>query len=80
MVDCWASVGKPEPIKTCRFDTRIDYVYATPSLLESYKLKSVQHIDDAASDHNMVIATFDITTEWIRLEPLVLLIHQLVQL
>jgi len=59
-VDCWSLAGKPDPIKTCRFDTRIDYVFATPSLIQINKLISVQHVDDSASDHNLVIANFDL--------------------
>jgi len=58
MVDCWELIGKPDPIKTCRFDTRIDYVYGSPSLLEEWSLQSVDTVDDPASDHNLVIATF----------------------
>lgn len=42
-----------------RFDTRIDYVYATPSLLNIHPLEAVRHVDDRASDHNMVIAEFN---------------------
>jgi len=60
MVDCWEVVGKPRPIKTCRFDTRIDYVYASPALLDQWQLVSVQTVEDTASDHNMVIATFNL--------------------
>ena len=58
-VDCWTLAGKPDPIKTCRFKTHIDYIYAATSLFQNFKLISVQHIDDNASDHNMVIATFN---------------------
>ena len=58
MVDCWELAGKPEPIKTCRFDTRIDYIYASPSLLDHWELVGVETIDDPTSDHNLVIATF----------------------
>lgn len=45
-------------MKTCRFDTHIDYVYANNKLLSKYNLEEVVHIDDDASDHNMVKATF----------------------
>ena len=60
MLDCWELSGKPPPIKTCRFDTRIDYIYVTPAWLEKWNLNSVETIDDKASDHNMVISTFNI--------------------
>ena len=61
-IDTWAHVGQPPPIKTCRFDTRIDYIYATPNLVNDetspFRLVSVKHIQDDASDHNMVMAEF----------------------
>ena len=58
MLDCWELSGKPLPIKTCRFDTRIDYIYISPTWLDLWNLDLVRTIDDNASDHNMVIATF----------------------
>ena len=58
MLDCWELAGKPNPIKTCRFDTRIDYVYITQSYLDKWDVDKVQTIDDTASDHNMVIIIF----------------------
>ncbi len=59
--DCWEKAGRPGPLKTCRFDTRIDYVYASPSFLRRHALVSVAHVDDRASDHNMVVAEFQIS-------------------
>jgi len=56
--DTWHLVGCPPPVKTCRFDTRIDYIYANPKLLSIYKVQEVVHVNDPASDHNMVKATF----------------------
>ena len=56
--DAWFQAGRPKPVKTCRFDTHIDYVYANNKLLSKYNLEEVVHIDDNASDHNMVKATF----------------------
>jgi hypothetical protein len=56
--DSWQQVGCPEPIKTCRFDTHIDYVYANDQILSKYKVEHVLHVDDPASDHNLVKATF----------------------
>ena len=46
------------PIKTCRFDTRIDYIFATDNLFLKYEVQKVLHVDDTASDHNMVMTTF----------------------
>ena len=60
MLDCWELYGKPQPVKTCRFDTRIDYIYVSPIWLESWNLDYVQTVDDKASDHNMVISTFSL--------------------
>lgn len=57
-IDCWVRAGSPKPIKTCRFDTRIDYIYATPALFRKTDLVDFQIVDDRASDHNMVLATF----------------------
>ena len=61
MTDCWQLVGKNRkigPVKTCRFDTRIDYVFANENWLKLWSLKKVETVDNKASDHNMVIATF----------------------
>lgn len=64
-MDTWVEAGSRPPVKTCRFNTRIDYIYATGHLLGDCKetttssklrIKSVRHIPDQASDHNMVIA------------------------
>ena len=56
--DSWQQVGCPEPIKTCRFDTHIDYIYANPKVLSKYRVSNVMNVDDSASDHNMIITTF----------------------
>ncbi len=56
--DTWELAGRPPPIKTCRFDTRIDYIYANDKFLELFTVEKVIVVDDDASDHNMVIATF----------------------
>ena len=61
--DSWHLTGCPEPIKTCRFETHIDYVYANDKFLSKYKVQEVVHVDDTASDHNMVMATFVIKQE-----------------
>ena len=62
MQDCWESAethAKIGPIKTCRFDTRIDYVFANESWLEKWKLQKIETVEDNASDHNMVVASFE---------------------
>ena len=46
------------PIKTCRFDTRIDYIFANNNLLSKYEVQKVLHVDNTASNHNMVMTTF----------------------
>ena len=56
--DSWHLAGCPAPIKTCRFDTHIDYVYANEKFLSMYNVENVIHVDDPASDHNLVKATF----------------------
>ena len=45
-------------MKTCRFDTRIDYIFANNKWLKTWSIKQLETVDDDASDHNMVIATF----------------------
>ena len=37
---------------------RIDYVFANNEYLETWSLKRLETVDNNASDHNMVIATF----------------------
>ena len=56
--DSWHLGGCPKPIKTCRFDTHIDYVYANEKLLSNYRVQEVLHVDDRASDHNLVKVIF----------------------
>lgn len=58
--DCWTIVGCPKPFKTCRFNTHIDYIYANEAMLDKAEVISVTHIEDSASDHNMVLAKFKI--------------------
>ncbi len=60
MVDCWEEAGKSGELRTCRFDTRIDYVFASRSFLDAHKLVKCQHIVDSASDHNMILAEFEL--------------------
>ena len=61
MLDCWELAdtdSKVGPLKTCRFNTRIDYIFATESWLGKWELKRVETVEDTASDHNMVIVSF----------------------
>ena len=62
MVDCWETADentKIGPLKTCRFNTRIDYVFTNESWKRKWKLIKIENIDDRASDHNMVMGTFE---------------------
>eukprot|EP00094_Tigriopus_californicus_P000649 TCALIF_00630-PA protein Name:"Similar to CEP85 Centrosomal protein of 85 kDa (Homo sapiens)" AED:0.09 eAED:0.09 QI:0/0.75/0.55/1/1/1/9/88/730 len=54
--DLWMKAGEPKPVGTCRFGTRIDYVYASPGWMNLFQLVSVDHVDSTASDHRMVMA------------------------
>ena len=56
--DAWALAGRPGTSKTCRFDTHIDYIFCNATWLSKYSVDKVEHVEDTASDHNMVIATF----------------------
>ena len=58
MMDCWGSADedfKLGSLKTCRFDTRIDYILLNAMMLNTWILKQIETVDDNASDHNMVI-------------------------
>ena len=57
-IDTWRSVESGLPIKTCRFGTRIDYIFASPQLLEKFNVIEVIHDTDTASDHQMVVTKF----------------------
>jgi len=62
-VDCWQEAGlsgRQGPLSTCRFATRIDLVFVSKDLLAPDKLVSVSTLDDKASDHNLVTATFSV--------------------
>ena len=56
--DAWTLAGRPGTSKTCRFDTHIDYIFCNATWLSKYSVDKVEHVEDTASDHNMVIATF----------------------
>ena len=57
-VDTRSCVKSCLPIKTCRFGTRIDYIFASPQLLDKFDVIEVIHDTDTASDHQMVVAKF----------------------
>lgn len=66
--NCSSSTNKAEaggggPLSTCRFDTRIDYIFFDKDQLQvlGWTLESCQHVNTiqmGLSDHNMVVATF----------------------
>ena len=57
-IDTWKDVDGPPPLKTCRYGTRIDYIFANPQLLDVFDVVDVIHDTDTASDHQMVVAKF----------------------
>jgi len=54
-LDCWAALGRPGPVSTCRFDTHIDYVYLSSAAQEIWKCEEVLHHPSKASDHKPVV-------------------------
>ncbi|MCA9720620.1 MAG: hypothetical protein KC468_38515, partial [Myxococcales bacterium] len=61
-VDCWRRAGCEGPVATCRFETRVDYIWADPALLERWSLSRCRRLDRDrfASDHRPVAASFQI--------------------
>ncbi|MEM7155695.1 MAG: endonuclease/exonuclease/phosphatase family protein [Myxococcota bacterium] len=57
-VDCWREAGCVGPVPTCRFDTRIDYIWADPAFLRDWTLESCEAKPSDASDHQLVTANF----------------------
>ena len=57
-VDTRCCVESCLPIKTCRFGTRIDYIFASPQLMGKFDVVEVIHDTDTTSDHQMVVAKF----------------------
>jgi len=58
--DCWATMGRPGPVSTCRFDTHIDYVYLSNPAQETWQCKEVLHHPSNASDHKPVIVKLEL--------------------
>jgi len=54
------AVTRIGPLSTCRFDTRIDYIFLTPGCCPA-RVLSHEHIEAIpfASDHNLVVATLE---------------------
>lgn len=57
--DAWTQAGRPGKLSTCRFNTRIDYMFLNEDFQSVYQLKSVLHHPNQASDHSLVLATFN---------------------
>ncbi len=60
LIDCWESMGRRGEVGTCRFDTRIDYVFTSKSMAAEHPLVRCEHVQVSASDHNMVLAEFEL--------------------
>jgi len=56
------------PLITCRFDTRIDYMFMSPSLASCCQVSKLEHVitHPHPSDHNFVIATLDFSPELVQ--------------
>jgi endonuclease/exonuclease/phosphatase family metal-dependent hydrolase len=51
---------KDEQVVTCRFGTRIDYIYIRPRVNDDWILKECSIVDsEKATDHNIVLAVFE---------------------
>ncbi|MEL6345046.1 MAG: endonuclease/exonuclease/phosphatase family protein [Myxococcota bacterium] len=55
-VDCWTLAGRTKPIATCRFNTRIDYLWASPAWAAAWAVNACHAVPADASDHRMVVA------------------------
>ena len=57
-LDCWSTLGF-RAASTCRFNTRIDYVFANRALLERSEVVSCEIVPTrGATDHELVVAEF----------------------
>ena len=59
--DSYTASRRTGPLSTCRFGTRIDYIYFNESYLQAagWRLASYLVEETDLSDHNLVIATFE---------------------
>ncbi|MEO1273370.1 MAG: hypothetical protein AAFX99_35240, partial [Myxococcota bacterium] len=57
-IDCWRAAGCEGPVSTCRFDTRVDYIWASPDFLDQWALTQCIAVHSDASDHKLVRAQF----------------------
>jgi endonuclease/exonuclease/phosphatase family metal-dependent hydrolase len=55
---------KDEQVTTCRFGTRIDYIYVHPRVYDRWKLSKCEIIDtQEATDHNIVFAELELKSK-----------------
>jgi exonuclease III len=61
-MDCWQmSPSKSGPLSTCRYGTRIDYIWASASFVQRFvptHTETVDMIEEKLTDHNMVVCAF----------------------
>lgn len=57
-IDCLQKYGKPVP--TCRFDTRVDYIFINETFQKLISNIQVQVYSSQGSDHNPVVMSFTI--------------------
>ena len=62
-VDCWQmSASKVGPLSTCRYGTRIDYIWVSTSFIERFTpvhTDTIDMIGPGITDHNMVVCSFE---------------------
>lgn len=57
--DSKESFGYSGSLVTCRYDTRIDYVYFNEAFKANWELTDYRHVTEStASDHKMVVTSF----------------------
>merc|ERR1712232_1394672 len=59
-VDAWQSAASRKgPLSSCRFNTRIDYIFLASKVAETWTVTECEHVVaiPAVSDHNLVVAT-----------------------
>jgi len=63
--DNWSRQGRPPPTTTCRFNTHIDYIYTNTNFDDLMTCTNIIHHPSTASDHKLVMATFESKTSTI---------------